>query len=127
MAKWSYGVTFTPMDMVREFHLAMGQPVDQPLEAGDLLDMREQLIVEEYNEVVYADSKENLIKELADLLYVIYGYAVTFGIDLDEAFKRVHESNMSKLDDNGKPIYREDGKVMKGPNYKKPDMRDLVK
>jgi len=63
---------------------------------------------------------------LADLLYVIYGYAVTFGWDLDEAFRRVHESNMSKLGDDGKPIKDNNGKVMKGPNYKRPNLKDLV-
>lgn len=71
-------------------------------------------------------AKAALLKELCDLQYVLSGFAVTFGLPLDEAFKRVHESNMSKLGLDGKPIYREDGKVLKGPNYKKPDLSDLV-
>ena len=66
------------------------------------------------------------LKELADLVYVAYQYANNMGWDLDEALHRVHLSNMSKLDDNGKPIYREDGKVLKGPNYKPPTLTDLV-
>ena len=68
-----------------------------------------------------------LLKELADLVYVCYGYADRFGWDLDEAFRRVHLSNMSKLDPvTGKPIFREDGKILKGPAYKEPNLGDLV-
>ena len=73
-----------------------------------------------------ATDPENLLKELADLIYVTYGKAATFGWDLDEAVRRVHASNMSKLDDDGEPIYREDGKVLKGPNYQEPNLKDLI-
>ena len=69
---------------------------------------------------------EKLLKELADLQYVLSGYAVTFGIDLDTAFSLVHHSNMSKLGVDGKPIKREDGKVIKGPNYSPPNLSKLV-
>ena len=68
---------------------------------------------------------ENTLKELADLVYVCYQYAENMGWSLDEALDRVHKSNMSKLDEDGKPIYREDGKVLKGPNYKLPTLSDL--
>ena len=71
-------------------------------------------------------NKASCLKELADLVYVCYQYAENMGWDLDEAMHRVHESNMSKLDDNGDPIYRQDGKVLKGPNYKPPTLEDLV-
>ena len=93
------------------------------------------LIVEEFKEFLEADGmlylssnehKENCLKELADLVFVCYQYAANMGWDLDEAMHRVHESNMSKLDEYGKPIYREDGKVLKGPNYQPPDLEDLV-
>ena len=93
------------------------------------------LIVEEFKEFLQAEGmlflssnehKENALKELADLVYVCYQYAVNMGWDLDEAMHRVHESNMSKLDKDGNPIYREDGKVLKGPNYKPPNLEDLV-
>lgn len=117
----------TPLDMVVEFGTAMGQDVD--VEYGYLTDleaMRLKLIEEECKEVHEADNTENLLKELADLVYVTYGMAATFGWDLDEAVRRVHASNMSKLGSDGKPIYRDDGKVLKGPNYKKPDLSDLV-
>ena len=66
------------------------------------------------------------LKELADLVYVCYQFAASQEWDLDEAMQRVHESNMSKLDDNGKPIYRADGKVLKGPKYKEPYLLDLI-
>ena len=66
------------------------------------------------------------LKELADLVYVCYQFAASQEWDLDEAMRRVHESNMSKLDANGKPIYRADGKVLKGPNYKEPYLLDLI-
>ena len=72
------------------------------------------------------DHKEHALKELADLVYVCYQYAANMKWDLDEAMHRVHESNMSKLDEYGKPIYREDGKVLKGPNYAPPNLSDLV-
>lgn len=128
MAKWKTLSFNTPLDMVQEFAEAMNQPLDQEYSrSSDLEFMRYKLICEEFDEFCSeGDSKENTLKELADLVYVCYGYAATFGWDLDEAVKRVHESNMSKLDEDGKPIYREDGKVLKGPNYKKPDLSDLV-
>jgi predicted HAD superfamily Cof-like phosphohydrolase len=66
------------------------------------------------------------LKELADLIYVAYQYAENMGWFLDEALDRVHQSNMSKLGEDGKPIYREDGKVLKGPNYKPPSLTDLI-
>ena len=94
------------------------------------------LIVEEFKEFLQAEGmlfmhgrnhQEHALKELADLVYVCYQYAENMGWFLDEAMNRVHESNLSKLDEEGKPIYREDGKVLKGPNYKPPDLSDLFK
>ena len=93
------------------------------------------LITEEFKEFLQADGRlfrhgsnvqVECLKELADLVYVCYQYAANMKWDLDEAMYRVHESNMSKLDEDGKPIYREDGKVLKGPNYKPPNLEDLV-
>ena len=71
-------------------------------------------------------NKADILKELADLVYVCYQYAENQGWDLDEALHRVHESNMSKLDEDGQPIFRKDGKVLKGPNYAPPNLEDLV-
>ena len=96
---------------------------------------QKNLIVEEFKEFLEADGflfkhgnnvQAECLKELADLVYVCYQYAENMGWFLDEALNRVHESNMSKLDEDGKPIYREDGKVLKGPNYKPPDLSDLT-
>ena len=93
------------------------------------------LITEEFKEFLEADAtlylssnknKEDCLKEVADLVYVCYQYAANMGWDLDEAMHRVHESNMSKLDETGKPVLREDGKVLKGPHYKPPNLEDLV-
>ncbi len=102
-----------------------------------LFDMQAGLVAEEANEFLEAcailkkepQKRENhveVLKELADLTYVAYQFAAAYGLDLDAAMDRVYESNMSKLDDDGKPQYRSDGKVLKGPNYKKPDLYDLV-
>ena len=97
--------------------------------------VQHKIIVEEFKEFLEAegmlfmkspDHQEHALKELADLVYVCYQYAENMGWLLDEALNRVHESNMSKLDEDGNPIYREDGKVLKGPNYKPPDLSDLV-
>ena len=70
--------------------------------------------------------KGEALKELADLVYVCYQYAANLDWDLDSALDRVHRSNMSKLDEDGKPIYREDGKVLKGPCYEPPILNDLI-
>ena len=67
-----------------------------------------------------------LLKELADLQYVVTGYAVTFGLPLEEAFLRVHESNLTKRDPQGRPTVREDGKVLKGSHYRPPHLDDLM-
>ena len=80
----------------------------------------------EFHEAYHMKDDCDQLKELADLVYVCYQFAASQEWDLDEAMRRVHESNMSKLDDNGKPIYRPDGKVLKGPNYKEPYLLDLI-
>lgn len=99
-----------------------------------------RLITEEANEVIaelnnliyaptFAASDEvlrRLLKELADLRYVVEGAAVTFGLPIDEAYTEVHRSNMSKLGPDGLPLYRADGKVLKGPNYREPDMERFI-
>ena len=96
---------------------------------------QKDLIIEEFKEFLEADGmlfrhghnvQIECLKELADLVYVCYQYAENMNWFLDEALNRVHLSNMSKLDKDGKPIYREDGKVLKGPNYKPPNLSDLI-
>jgi NTP pyrophosphatase (non-canonical NTP hydrolase) len=116
----------TPLEMVTQFARTYKQSVNLPWMKDTRHDLlRLMLVKEEYAELLSATDEENLIKELADLVYVTYGYAATFGWNLDEAVRRVHASNMSKLDEDGQPIFREDGKVLKGPNYKEPYLEDL--
>jgi predicted HAD superfamily Cof-like phosphohydrolase len=97
--------------------------------------MQRTLIVEEFKEFLDAENQLikgftinaiDVLKELADLVYVCYQYAENLGWDLDEALSRVHESNMSKLDEDGNPVLRPDGKILKGPNYQPPNLVDLV-
>ena len=91
--------------------------------------LRISLISEELEELKQAISEKNLTEvadALTDILYVTYGAGHAFGIDLDKCFDEVQNSNMSKLDENGKPIYNESGKVMMGPNYFKPDLSKFV-
>ena len=123
--------------MARQFAIAGEQKIDNDLTDTDLLDFRFSLIYEEVLELsdaidqvildkihgdVKQSTKENLLKELADIQYVLSGFAVVFGFNLEEAYRRVHESNMTKF-----PLTkREDGKVMKGENYKEPVLEDLV-
>lgn len=120
--------------MVEEFHRAFGHPIG--MADRSTVALRVSLVKEETKEVEEAaetllqvnnqENREALLKELCDLQYVLSGFFVTLGWDAEEAFRRVHKSNMSKLGADGKPIYREDGKVLKGPNYKEPDLKDLV-
>ena len=107
----------------------------QSSRSKDKRSYQKNLIVEEFKEFLEAEGmlfrknatiESEALKELADLIYVCYQYAENMGWLLDEALDRVHLSNMSKLDTEGKPIYREDGKVLKGPNYKPPTLTDLV-
>ena len=94
------------------------------------MQLRLDLIKEELNELEEAMKTKNL-KEVADaltdILYVTYGAGYAYGIDLDQCFKEVQRANMSKLGEDGKPIYNDQGKVMKGPNYTKPDLSKFVK
>ena len=91
--------------------------------------LRVDLIKEELEELTEAMNNKDLLEvadALTDILYVTYGAGHAFGINLDKCFEEVQNSNMSKLDDNGKPIYNEHGKVMKGPNYFKPDLTKFI-
>lgn len=121
-------------EQAREWRKAF-EVENDPIKGNIQFNLQAALIVEEYTEVIDAmcvfdqDNKlthSDLLKELADLVFVCYQAAENMNWDLDEAMRRVLESNMSKLDENGKPIRNKDGKVLKGPNYKKPDLSDLV-
>ena len=113
------------------FMKTFGQDVkNKPSFSTDKINkLRLDLIKEELEELTEAMENKDLLEvadALTDILYVTYGAGHAFGIDLDKCFEEVQNSNMSKLDENGKPIYNEKGKVMKGPNYFKPDLSKFV-
>ena len=113
------------------FMKTFGQEVkNKPSFSTDKINkLRLDLIKEELSELTDAMNNKDLLEvadALTDILYVTYGAGHAFGIDLDKCFDEVQNSNMSKLDENGKPIYNEHGKVMKGPNYFKPDLSKFV-
>ena len=121
----------TNFNKVGIFMKTFGQEVkDKPSFSTDKInELRLSLIQEELNELKEAMNKKDLTEvadALTDLLYVTYGAGHAFGIDLDKCFDEVQNSNMSKLGEDGKPIYNEFGKVMKGPNYFKPDLSKFV-
>ncbi len=118
-------------DDVKIFMQTFGQRVRTKPQLPDdrTMQLRFELIQEELNELKIAMNDKNL-KEIADaltdILYVTYGAGYAYGINLDKCFKEVQRANMSKLDENGKPIFNEKGKVMKGPNYSQPDLKKFV-
>ena len=114
------------------FMKTFGQEVkDKPSFSTDKINkLRIDLIKEELEELTDAMNNEDLLEvadALTDILYVTYGAGHAFGVNLDECFDEVQRSNMSKLDENGKPIYNDAGKVMKGSNYFKPDLSKFLK
>lgn len=128
-------------DIVSEFHIATGDAVDVPLHkwTSTLLYHRVRLLREEFWELMDEletaaklntkpsfKAAQRILKEMADVQYVLSGTAVSLGLDLDQAFNRVHESNMTKIDINGKLHRCPLGKVLKGPNYKPPYLEDLI-
>ena len=117
---------------VKKFMVTFSQVVRTKPQFPDdkTMQLRFDLIKEELNELEHAMKTKNL-KEIADaltdILYVTYGAGYAYGINLDKCFKEVQRANMSKLGNDGKPIYNDKGKVMKGPNYTKPDLSKFVK
>lgn len=140
-----------PEDLVRQFHEVYGLPIqhDEPDVDRERVHMRMRLIYEEVSELtgaVYGDKARRMLEEtisslpddgtrdtietadaLADLIYVIYGMALECGISLPAVLREVQASNLSKLDGEGKPIYREDGKVLKGDNFFSPNVKSALK
>jgi predicted HAD superfamily Cof-like phosphohydrolase len=118
-------------EKVKKFMQTFGQEVKikSSFPNKKIVDLRYDLIEEELSELKTA-IKDNDIVEIADaltdILYVTYGAGTAFGIDLDKCFNEVHNSNMSKLDADGRAIYNENGKVMKGPNYFKPNLKKFL-
>ena len=122
----------TNFDKVGTFMKTFGQEVKtKPSFSTDKINkLRLDLIKEELSELTEAMNNKDLLEvadALTDILYVTYGAGHAFGINLDACFEEVQNSNMSKLDKDGKPIYNDKGKVMKGPNYFKPDLSKYIK
>tara|TARA_R100000030_G_scaffold18421_1_gene12735 strand:+ start:3353 stop:3748 length:396 start_codon:yes stop_codon:yes gene_type:complete len=125
----------TIQDAVAQFQKAFQRPtnldfsrIKQDKKVAEVFDLRQKLIYEECTELIQAMGQEKetqIKKEAADLLYVLAGLFVDFGWDMQVIFNRVHQSNMSKLDENGKPIFREDGKILKSNRYKEADLRGV--
>ena len=121
----------TNFEKVGLFMTTFGQEVKKrpSLSSDKINNLRINLIQEELNEFMEAISNKDLKEAadaLTDILYVTYGAGHAFGINLDNCFDEVQRSNMSKLGNDGKPIYNEHGKVMKGPNYFKPDLKKIL-
>lgn len=121
----------TNFERAAEFMRAFGQDVySRPtLQDEKTAQLRYELISEELQELKDAQFDQDLVEiadALTDLLYVVYGAGHAYGIDLDACYHEVHRSNMSKLGENGQPIYRDDGKVMKGPNYSPPNLVPFI-
>ena len=116
---------------VKTFMETFGQEVKtKPSFSTDKINsLRYDLIKEELEELKEAMENKDLLEvadALTDILYVVYGAGHAFGIDLDKCFKEVQDSNMSKLGEDGKPIFNDKGKVMKGPNYSEPNLKQFV-
>jgi predicted HAD superfamily Cof-like phosphohydrolase len=121
----------TNFEQVGDFMASFGQEVNHQPELinDETASLRVDLIVEEVEELMGAIASNDLVEvadALTDILYVVYGAGHSYGIDLDECFKEVHRSNMSKLGEDGKPVYREDGKVLKGPSYSPPNLSRII-
>jgi len=121
----------TNFELVEDFMEAMGQEVNAipAFPEEEIQRLRLDLIEEELDELHYAMDNKDMVEiadALGDLLYVVYGAGHAFGIDLDECFKEIHASNMSKLGPDGKPIKREDGKVLKPDTFFPPDLKSIL-
>lgn len=121
----------TNFELAGDFMSSFGQEVltEPTLPSPELAKLRLELIREEVEELNVGIEGMDIVEiadALTDILYVVYGAGHSFGIDLDECYHEVHRSNMSKLGEDGKPIYRDDGKVLKGPNYFHPNLKDIL-
>lgn len=97
--------------------------------SDDERELRKNLLKEEFDEYLKAEEDSDLVEvadALGDMLYIIYGTAVSYGLPINDIFDEIHNSNLSKLDENGLPIRREDGKILKGPNYFRPNVAGVI-
>lgn len=122
----------SPLSLVHEFHCAFGLTITTSPTAGvpgGLAQLRVELVAEELQELRIAIANKDIVDiadALGDIVYVTYGAALTFGVDLDLVLSEIHRSNMSKLGRDGLPLRREDGKVLKGPDYRPPDLLPVL-
>lgn len=126
----------TCYDQVHAFHVLYDAPIETRAYEGitnmtdDRIKLRIGLIEEEFNELKEAAANRDVVEvadALGDIIYVVCGFAIEAGIDLEAAVAEIHASNMTKLDSDGSVIRREDGKILKGPNYRKPDIRAVIR
>lgn len=122
----------TNFERVREFQetYQLNIGLNPHLPAQDERELRMRLLQEEFEEYLEGEANNDVVEiadALGDMLYIIYGTAVSYGIPIDEIFSEIHDSNMSKLGEDGLPIYREDGKVLKGPGYFPPRIEEIIK
>ncbi|WP_292486535.1 hypothetical protein [Methanohalobium sp.] len=121
----------TNYELVKEFHETFGHPVKNEPGLPDVqtMQLRYDLIEEELEEMKDGMSKGDVVSiadAIGDILYVAYGAALCYGVNADDLVQEIHDSNMTKLGEDGKPIRREDGKIMKGPSYRKPDIESVI-
>jgi predicted HAD superfamily Cof-like phosphohydrolase len=121
----------TQYDKVKQFHKIYDCNIgDRPkFPNDDERELRKKLLKEEFDEYLKAEKDNDLVEvadALGDMLYIIYGTAVSYGLPINDIFDEIHNSNLSKLDDNGVPIRREDGKILKGPNYFRPNIEEVL-
>jgi predicted HAD superfamily Cof-like phosphohydrolase len=121
-------------ESVKEFHNKFNVPVADSLVnmktfSDEIRNLRKDLLTEEYFEYLLGEENSDIVEiadALADMIYIINGTALAYGINLPAVFREVHRSNMSKLDENGNPIFRSDGKVLKGGSYSPPDILSVI-
>lgn len=126
MAKCSYQQKVA--EFAKIFKCYQSDKITLPVQ--EIRDIRKKLLKEEYEEYVVGEEENDIVQiadALTDMLYIIFGTAEAYGIVLEETFDEVHKSNLTKLDENGNPIFREDGKVLKGVNYQPPNIKKVLK
>lgn len=125
-------ISYSNHNKVKEFHETYGAYISEESKLPDpsIRELRKSLLQEEFDEYMKAEEDNDLVEiadALGDMMYIIYGTAISYGIPLDDIFNEIHASNMSKLGEDGKPIRREDGKILKGPNFFRPDIAKFLK
>lgn len=125
-------MNYTNHNKVKEFHETYGAYISEESKLPDssIRKLRKDLLQEEFDEYMKAEEDNDLVEiadALGDMMYIIYGTAISYGIPLDDVFNEIHSSNMSKLGEDGKPIRREDGKILKGPKFFRPDIAKFLK